>query len=214
MSQSSSPSASVAAAAAPIDPAVVAKVRAAAEAGDARAAYELGMAYANGEGVQLDYVEASRWIRQAAEAGLALAQRTLAWLYSNGLGVEADDGKAVHWYLAAAEQGDPRDQHFAATIYRYGRYDVAKDPERMLHWYSLSANQGFAPAQCELGQLLLKGKYVARDDQLAFQWLSLAVVNGSRTAPKWLRELSERMDPDLLHQAKKAMLTQAAEQDS
>lgn len=213
MSQPASPSIRAASTSA-VDPSVVIKVRAAAEAGDSRAAYELGMAYANGEGVQLDYVEASRWIKQAAEAGLALAQRTLAWLYSNGLGVEADDAKAVHWYLAAAEQGDPRDQHFAATIYRYGRYDVAMNPERMLYWYSLSANQGFAPAQCELGQLLLKGKHVARDDGLAFQWLSLAVVNGSRTAPKLLRELTERMDPDLLHQVKKSMLTAAAEQES
>lgn len=195
-------------------PELVAKVRAAADAGDARAAYELGMAYANGEGVELDYVEASHWIMQAAEAGLVLGQRALAWLYSNGLGVEANDAAAVRWYLAAAEQGDPRDQHFAATLYRYGRYGVKQDAERMLHWYQLSANQGFAPAQAELGQLLLRGKHVARDDKLSFQWLSLAVVNGSRTAPKLLRELSERMSDEDQHEAKKAMLMQAAAQDS
>lgn len=195
-------------------PELVAKVRDAAVAGDARAAYELGMAYANGEGVDLDYVEASRWISQAADAGLVLGQRALAWLYSNGLGVEPDDSAAVRWYLAAAEQGDPRDQHFAATMYRYGRFGMKPDAERMLHWYTLSANQGFAPAQCELGQLLVKGKHVARDDKLAFQWLSLAVVNGSRTAPKLLRELSERMSEDDQHEAKKAMLMQVAAQDS
>ncbi len=186
--------------------AALVQLREAAEKGDPQAAYRLGMAYANGEGLSLNYIDASVWIMQAAKAGLAIAQRTLGWLYANGLGVAPDDQQAAHWYLEAAAQGDARDQHFAGTMYRYGRYEVPKDPQLMLHWYTLSANQGFAPAQYELGRMLMKGKRVERDDDLAFQWLSLAVVSGSKSAAKSLQELSQSMGPQRVKVIKNQMM--------
>lgn len=182
-----------------------------AENGNPQAAYRLGMAYANGEGLAIDYIEASKWIMQAADANLAVAQRTLAWLYANGLGVAASDEKALHWYLKVAEHGDARDQHFAGTIYRYGRFDVPRDDRLMLDWYTQSANQGFAPAQYELGQMLMKGKRVQKDEELAFVWLSLAVVNGSKPATRALQELSQKMAPDRLDKVKQEMMLQVGQ---
>lgn len=182
-----------------------------AEKGNAQAAYRLGMAHANGEGLPIDYIEASQWIAQSAEAGLAVAQRTLAWLYANGLGVTADDEQALRWYLKVAEHGDARDQHFAGTIYRYGRFDVDRNDRLMLDWYTKSANQGFAPAQYELGQMLMKGKRVQKDEELAFAWLSLAVVNGSKPATRLLTELSEQLGPDRLERVKQEMMLRVSE---
>ncbi len=52
--------------------------RKAAEQGSARAQYNLGHAYYNGEGVVKDPEEAVRWYRKAAEQGDADAQRALA----------------------------------------------------------------------------------------------------------------------------------------
>jgi TPR repeat protein len=48
-----------------------------AEQGDAEAQFNLGVMYANGEGVPKDDVEAVKWYRKSAEQGYALAQFNL-----------------------------------------------------------------------------------------------------------------------------------------
>ena len=58
--------------------------RLAAEQGHARAQYNLGVAYSNGEGVEQDYVEAVKWWRLAAEQGIADAQYNLGIAYYYG----------------------------------------------------------------------------------------------------------------------------------
>ena len=50
------------------------EVKAKAEAGDAQSQVELGLRYAEGEGVAKDQVEAVKWFRKAAEQNLAEAQ--------------------------------------------------------------------------------------------------------------------------------------------
>ncbi|MGA2170957.1 MAG: hypothetical protein ABSG62_22455, partial [Terracidiphilus sp.] len=51
--------------------------RKAAEQGYADAQFNLGVAYAYGEGVRQDYARAAVWLRKAAEQGHAEAQRSL-----------------------------------------------------------------------------------------------------------------------------------------
>ena len=58
-----------------------------AEQGDARAQFNLGAMYANGEGVPEDDAEAGRWYRLAAEQGNAGAQLNLGNMYADGEGV-------------------------------------------------------------------------------------------------------------------------------
>ena len=48
-----------------------------AEQGDAVAQYNLGLIYADGEGVLKDDAEAVKWFRKAAEQGVALAQHNV-----------------------------------------------------------------------------------------------------------------------------------------
>ena len=56
------------------------QLRKAADQGDALAQYNLGVAYAAGEGVPEDDREAVKWYRKAADQGLGLAQHhTWAW---------------------------------------------------------------------------------------------------------------------------------------
>ena len=61
-------------------------VRQAAEQGDARAQFNLGIMYDNGEGVLKDEAEAVKWYRLAAEQDLANAQNNLGTAYTNGQG--------------------------------------------------------------------------------------------------------------------------------
>ena len=61
-----------------------------AEAGDKRAQYSVGNAYATGNGVLKNDADALKWWRQAAQNGLPEAQNHLAYLYERGVGVPQD----------------------------------------------------------------------------------------------------------------------------
>ena len=80
--------------------------KAAAVQGDAKAQYDLGLMYQNGQGVSKDYTEAAKWYRKAAEQGDADAQGNLGFMYANGLGVSKDNAEAMKWWSKAAAQGN------------------------------------------------------------------------------------------------------------
>ncbi|MBP6437528.1 MAG: sel1 repeat family protein, partial [Paludibacteraceae bacterium] len=56
--------------------------------GDARAQYNLGWMYDNGQGVTQSDSKAFEWYSKAAAQGNAKAQYNLGWMYGNGQGVE------------------------------------------------------------------------------------------------------------------------------
>ena len=62
----------------------------AAEQGFAQAQCNLGVMYANGDGVPQDAAQAVEWYRKAAEQGLAMAQYNLGYMYAKGEGVPKD----------------------------------------------------------------------------------------------------------------------------
>tara|TARA_R110002049_G_scaffold225149_1_gene396965 strand:- start:113 stop:382 length:270 start_codon:yes stop_codon:yes gene_type:complete len=60
----------------------------------AKAQYNLGLLYDNGEGVPENDVEAVQWYWLAAQQGDAGAQNNLGLMYGNGEGVPSNDIKA------------------------------------------------------------------------------------------------------------------------
>ena len=96
------------------------ELRALADEGDALAQFNLGVRYANGEGVPQDDVEAVRWYRLAADQGHAEAQFNLGAMYDDGRGVPEDDAEAVRWYRLAADQGLGTAQYNLGTMYTEG----------------------------------------------------------------------------------------------
>jgi TPR repeat protein len=76
-----------------------------AEAGYAVAQYNLGIMYANGQGVPQDYAEAVKWYRLAADQGDAYAQNNLGAKYEYGQGVLQDNIMAHMWYNIASANG-------------------------------------------------------------------------------------------------------------
>jgi hypothetical protein len=66
----------------------------------------LGDAYANGKGLEKDWVKAAKWYRKAASQGEANSQFALGFIYEKGKGVKKDVAEAAKWYGKAAEQGN------------------------------------------------------------------------------------------------------------
>ncbi len=83
-----------------------------AKQGLSQAQYNLGLMYAEGEGVAQEYQEAAKWIRLAATQGNANAQFNLGGMYYKGKGLHKDYVLAHLWVSRAAEQGFPK----AATL--------------------------------------------------------------------------------------------------
>jgi hypothetical protein len=99
----------------------------AALSGRADAQYELGVAYARGEGVQSDYTVASTWLILAKANGDRRAENVIReltpklsesetgrirWnlgeMYANGVGVRADKVTAYMWHRLAEAAGERR----------------------------------------------------------------------------------------------------------
>jgi len=78
----------------------------AADKGDASAMFNLGVLYANGDGVAQDSGKARELYEKAADKGDASAMFNLGGLYANGDGVAQDYAKAREWYEKAADKGD------------------------------------------------------------------------------------------------------------
>ena len=76
------------------------------EAGDAEAAWRLGLLYELGLGVERDLRRARLLYADAAKRGCAPAQRCLGNLYLWGKGVEANHGLGLYWIEQAAQASD------------------------------------------------------------------------------------------------------------
>jgi TPR repeat protein len=96
--------------------AAVGLLRPLADQGNTTAQANLGVLYANGQGVPQDYAQAVMWYHKAADHGDADAQANLGFMYFKGLGVPQDRAQAILWYRRAADQGNARAQHDLSAL--------------------------------------------------------------------------------------------------
>jgi TPR repeat protein len=108
---------------------------AAANAGDAEAAANLGAIYLRGEGVPADDAKAVSWFRKAAEAGNAAGATKLGMMYLVGRGIARDDRAAAQWIRKAAGQKFPPALLLLSKLYLEGR-GVEKSPMQALTYRS------------------------------------------------------------------------------
>jgi TPR repeat protein len=74
-----------------------------ADAGNADAAYEVGLAYLNGDGAEQDEAKALVYFEKAAYKGHSEAQYELGQAIFNGYGTEADHIKGCAWLYTTKE---------------------------------------------------------------------------------------------------------------
>ena len=111
-----------------------------AEAGDARAQYQLGWMYSIGHGVILSDIETVKWWRLAAEQGNAMAQYGLGHMYFYGKGISQSTTEALRWWRLAAEAGNAEAQYDLGYMYQNGN-GVSKNDEEAVKWYRMAAKQ-------------------------------------------------------------------------
>jgi TPR repeat protein len=151
-----------------------------AETGHAPDQYNLGVIYAEGNGVPEDYGEAVRWYRLAAEQGHASAQNNLGLMYTEGNGVPEDDAEAVRWYRLAAEQGDALAQTNLGFMYGNGD-GVPRDLVFAYTWFNLSAAQGNETAQRnnEMIEQIMTREEISEAQRLSREWIEAHPPGGN-----------------------------------
>lgn len=109
--------------------------------GDAEAQLQLGMRYAEGDGVIQNDKEAAKWFALAAQQGLAEAQYRYGLALLQGRGVVQDYKAAFSWIEKPAQHGYATAQYSLGELYRYGT-GTAVDKARAYLWFNLAAAQG------------------------------------------------------------------------
>jgi TPR repeat protein len=196
----------------------LARLRSAAEKGDAVRQYELAQRYQLGIGAPKDEAESLKWLRRAAEAGSQWAQFDLGDRYAHADGVGEDAELARKWYRRAAEQGHFRAQRKVGEAYLLGE-GVPRDCAQAAAWLRRAAAEDDTTAQYHLGVLHATGCGAAQDDAEAARWYRLAAEGGDEGAQvnlglmhhagrgvernpaeavKWFRRAYLRREPALL----------------
>ena len=176
--------------------------RKAAEAGLARAQYQMGAYYNKGGfGVAKDDVEAVKWWLIAAghegdpDQWNIMAKYRLGFMYEKGQGVAVDLVEAARWWRRSAEIGHAGARFSLGYCYQVGQ-GVTKDAVEAAKWFRLSAEQGNREAQLRLARACLSGVGVPKDPIEAYAYLSLVSQTKNEDADKLLASLSEKLTPE------------------
>jgi uncharacterized protein len=130
---------------APVSDDRISLLRARAEKNDVHAQFQLGRAYADGDGVLTNAREAVRLYKLAAKAGDLEAQYHLGLSLLEGHGVVQDYQAAFKWLEQAANKGYPQAQYDLGRLYYYGM-GVPVDKMNAYVWFNLAAARGVEEA--------------------------------------------------------------------
>ena len=109
--------------------------------GDADAELQMGLRYAEGDGVIKNDKEAALWFEKAARHNKAEAQYRYGLALLQGRGVVQDYKAAFHWIEQPARRGHSQAQYSLGELYRYGT-GTERDIARAYLWFNLAAAQG------------------------------------------------------------------------
>jgi len=150
-------------------------------------------AYYNG-----DYKRAYQFLDPLAQAGEPQAQVRVARMLLEARGTDRDKPRAIGMFSAAlapvqlaAREGSAWAQSDLADYYVDG-FVIDKDLGSAAFWYRKAAEQGYAPAQTNLGWLYFNGyEGVAPNRAVAVHWFSEAAAQGNQAAVRNLQALGE-----------------------
>lgn len=156
---------------------------------NAKAQYNVGLIYANGQGVRKDLNAAQKWYEKAAKQGNAAAQYNLGLLYqSAGVNNPHAYEKAKYWYEKAVESGLREAYTNLGALYAQG-LGVEKDPQKALELFEKSAALGDSAAQVNAAVLYAWGEGITHNKMKAYENLKKALKAGQSAASEHLDKL-------------------------
>jgi len=127
--------------------------REAADQGVGNAAYNLGVLYHQGLGVEKDLPRALYWYREAAKQNHPEAQYNLGIANIEGIGTSYNAPIAAAFFENAANLGVIEAAYNLGLIYENRLLGDQVNPEQALMWYHIAANGGNSDASAALTQM-------------------------------------------------------------
>jgi TPR repeat protein len=149
-----------------------AKIKEAAELGDAQAASNLAYMYEYGKGMPKNQNEAIKWYTRAAEGGIAEAQNNLGYIYANGKGIPKNLPQAVILYSKAAEQGLAEAQYNLGVMYT-NELATQVDYVKAYMWANIAASQNNqnAARMRDMLEKNLPAEQIVEAQRLSKEWM-------------------------------------------
>lgn len=191
-----------------------------AELQDSEGAFNLGLLYAKGFGVERDFTQAAEWMEKAvawgdqdgagpakqyramaenlkkAEAGDAGAMYALAGGYMalggslDQAGSGADYAESLKWAQKAVDAGNADGYWALALAYEHGR-GVKTDDKKAVEYYKKGAELGSAACRHSYGCRLINGEGVKKDARAALKLFEQSADQGYGLACKALGHMYE-----------------------
>ncbi len=143
---------------------------------DAKACYNLGLMYHDGDGVAQNMEEAVQWYTKSADLNYAEAQYMLASLVFQRQTQSLSYPQAVAYYEQAAQQGHVKSQLNLGMLYLRGDV-IEQDMAAGVKWLNLAASNNNSEAQGYLASLYQQGTGVEKNTVRAAMWLIVATQN-------------------------------------
>ena len=131
--------------------------------------YMLGLMYAYGLGVDVDYTLAIKYLEIAIKKGDHNAMQELAHLYFNGYGVQANIYKAYELWDKAAKLGNSYGYANLGIIYCNGYPSYPKDYKKAFDYFKKAADMGNEFGKAHMANCYLTGNGVTKDYYKAYQ---------------------------------------------
>jgi eukaryotic-like serine/threonine-protein kinase len=146
-----------------------------AQQGFAKGETNLGDMYLYGRGgLDKDPVQALAWYLKAADQHFPDAEYRLGYMFEKGVGAAQDIPRAVKLYRNAASEGYPDAENLLGILLATGGDGVPRGDAEAAVWYRKAADQGFAKAQKNLGDMYYFGRGVDKDYPQAVSWYTKA----------------------------------------
>jgi TPR repeat protein len=120
-----------------------------------QAAFDLGICYYKGVGVEKDLFKALYLLEEVANQGYSLAMVATAEMYRDGKGTAVDLKKAFSYYKAAADKDNPLGMYFIAKAYSQGK-GVEKSMSNAKIYFEKSCKAGVKKGCNQLKNLKFK----------------------------------------------------------
>ncbi|WP_339650425.1 tetratricopeptide repeat protein [Halopseudomonas pelagia] len=156
----------------------------------------LGQLYQAGQGTAVDKTKALQLMRQAANQGLTEASYYTGLAYKDGAGVSQSVSQADKYLKQAASQGHMPAHLALASLYEQRQPDTAR------HWLNQAARKGSAEAQLKLANDYANSASNTSDQEEAYVWYSLALLNGNSQAKAGIERQEKLLSEDQLATAR------------
>jgi len=104
-----------------------------------------------------------------------------------------------------AEHGHAKAQRWVGALHATGceSLQLRQDYTEAARWYRKAAEQGCAPAQCDLGRMYADGRGVPQDYVLAHMWFNLAGASGDTEGIKCRDAVAGKMTRSQIAEAQR-----------